>query len=53
MALAEQGRVRALANATSTPGLTLAGEVGTQLQKITEQATWLKKVTPSVGSFSD
>lgn len=30
-----------------------SGEVETQLHKITEKATWLKKVTPSVDSFLD
>lgn len=30
-----------------------AGEAETQTNKITEQASCLKKVTPSVGSFSD
>ena len=31
----------------------ISGEVETQLRKITEQASWLKKVTLSVGSFFD
>ena len=37
----------------ATAGLILQEKVETQLHKITEQITWLKKVPPSMGSFFD
>ena len=51
--LAEQGGVCAVANATCCTWISTSAEVETQLHKATEQATWLKKVTPSMGPFFD
>ena len=51
--LAEQGSVCSVVNTTCCTWINSSGEVETQLQKITKQATWLKTVTPSVGSFFD
>ena len=51
--LAEQGGVYAVANTTCCTWINTSGKAETQLHKITEQATWLKKVTPSMGSFFD
>ena len=51
--LADQGGFCAEANATCCTWVNASGEVETQLHKITEQATWLKKATPSLGSFFD
>lgn len=48
--LAEQEGVYAVANTTYRTWINTSGEVETQLYKITEQATWLKKVMPLVGS---
>lgn len=39
-------------NTTCHTWVNTSGKVDTQLH-ITEQARWLKKVTPSLGSFSD
>ena len=41
--LAEQGGVCAVANTTCCTWINTSGEVETQLHKITEQATWLKR----------
>lgn len=37
----------------AVPRFILLGKCRTQLVQITEQATWLNKKTPSVGSFFD
>nr|XP_044611139.1 syncytin-A-like isoform X2 [Equus asinus]XP_044611140.1 syncytin-A-like isoform X2 [Equus asinus] len=50
-AVAEQGGVCAVANTICCTWINTSGEVETQLHKITEQATWLMKVTASVRSF--
>ena len=50
--LAELG-VRAMVNTTCCTRINTSGEVETQLYKITEQVSWLKKVTTSMGSFFD
>lgn len=42
-----------MANINCCCWINTSGELETQLCKITEQATWLKKVTPSEGSFFD
>lgn len=42
-----------MANTACCIWINTSGEVETQLHKITEQAIWLEKVTPSVGSFCD
>ena len=44
--LAEQGGVCAVVNTTCCTWIDICREVETQLHKIIEQATWLKKVTP-------
>lgn len=41
-----------MANATRYTRIDPSGEAETQLRKITEQASWLKKVIPSMGSFT-
>lgn len=48
--LAEQEGVYAVANTTYRTWINTSGEVETQLYKVTEQATWLKKVMALVGS---
>lgn len=48
--LAEQEGVYAVANTTYCTLINTFGEVEIQLHKITEQATWLKKVMALVGS---
>lgn len=45
--LAEHGGV----NTTCCAWISTSSKVEAQLHKITEQATWLKKVTPSTGSY--
>ena len=47
--LAEQGGVCGMTNTW----IDTSGEVETQLHKITEQASWLPKVTSSMRSFFD
>ena len=39
-----------MANTTCCTWIDTSGKVDTQLHKITEQATWLKKMTPSARS---
>lgn len=51
--LAEQGGVCSVVNTTCCVWNNTSGEVETQLHKITDQATWLQKVTSSVESFFD
>lgn len=51
--LAEQGDVCVVANTTCCAWINASEEVETQLSKITEQDTWLKRVTPSLGVFFD
>ena len=51
--LAEQGDVCAVANTTCYTWSNTSGEVETQLHKVSEQGSWFKKVTTSVGSFFD
>lgn len=41
-----------MANATRYTRIDPSGEAETQLRKITKQASWLKKVIPSMGSFT-
>ena len=48
--LTEQGCVCAVANA-SCFWIETSGELGTQLCKIIDQDFWLKKMTPTMGSF--
>ena len=48
--LAEQG-VSMLCNTTCCTWTNPSGLVETLLYKITEQVSWLKKVTPSTGTF--
>lgn len=51
--LAKQGDVCAVAKSTCYTQINISREVDIQLHKITEQASWLKKVTSSKGSFFD
>ena len=51
--LTEQGDVCAMANTTCYTWIDTSEEAETQLHKISEQASCLKRVTPSMGSFSD
>lgn len=51
--LAEQGGVWAVVNITHCTWINTSREIETQLHKLTEQDTWLKKMTPSVRSFLD
>lgn len=43
----------AVADTTCCSWINPSGDVETQQRKITEQATWLKMVTPSTESFFD
>ena len=49
--LAEQGGACAMANTTCWNWINTSGEIETQLHKITEQGTWLKKLTPFFDLF--
>lgn len=51
--LAEQGGVSSVGNTACCTWINTSGKVEIQLHKVPEQDTWLKKVTPSTGSFSD
>lgn len=51
--LVGQGDVYAMANTTGCPCVVTFGEAETPLYKITEQASWLKKVTCTKGSSFD
>lgn len=51
--LAEQGGAHAMANITCCTQMDTSREVKTQIHEIIEQASYVKKVTPSLGSSSD
>lgn len=51
--LAQQEGISAVAQTTCCTWINTSGKMETQLHKITEQATWFKKVIPSTRSFFD
>lgn len=51
--LGEQESVYSVANTTCCTWINTSGKGETQLQEITEQASWLKKEAPSLESFFD
>lgn len=51
--LGEQEGVYSVANTTCCTWINTSGKGETQLQEITEQASWLKKEAPSLESFFD